>query len=135
MKKDQFKKLLDECKKYSTIDRKDLIKDMNGTLALQQNLISIVIKMTYSLIKLENEYSLKRKNKYHYYKTDYDYDLSKKELDMYTDADDELKDMRYKIAKIKFQIESLDKQIDFLRNKQFQIKNLIEWEKYTNGVV
>ena len=135
MKKEQFKKLLDECKKYSTIDRKDLIKDMNGTLALQQNLISIVIKMTYSLIKLENEYGLKRKNKYHYYKTDYDYDLSKKELDMYTDADDELKDMRYKIAKIKFQIESLDKQIDFLRNKQFQIKNLIEWEKYTNGVV
>lgn len=133
MNKEKWIKLEKEINERCKINQKDVKKDINITLSTYQNLIAIYAKELRILMKHEEKYNDIRQRRYHYYKTEYDLTLSGKELTMYTDADEELKDLRFKITKQKYYLEILDKYMSLLKDKQYQIKNYIDWEKFISG--
>lgn len=133
MDKVKWDKLEKEINEKCKIDQKDVKKDINNTLATYQNLIAIYAKEMRLLINLEEKYNTKKQNRYHYYKSEYDLTLSAKELQMYTEADEQLKDLRIKIKKQKYYLEILDKYMALLKDKQYQIKNYIDWSKFISG--
>jgi hypothetical protein len=102
---------------------------------------------TYSLMKKERELDLKTliRDKWLYYKgkapaeiyreTPFDLKLTTRdEIDMFIDADDEVKKIRYKIAYIDQTIAFLESVLKQINNRTFQIKNAIEWTKFKHGV-
>lgn len=133
MEKHQWNDIKKEIDTMVTIDEKNMAKDINKTLSMIQNLISIYSKEVSLNIKLENEYKKTKQKKYNYYKTQYDITLSAKELEMYAEADDEVCDIRLKYKKNIQLLETINKYIDLLKNKQFQIKNYIDWRKFISG--
>ena len=87
------------------------------------------------------------KDKHEYYRGDLDFDILKErgwdpfdlkvlrsDLDLYMQSDKDLSDLHLKVElqqeKVKF-IESVIQQIN---NRGFQIKNVIDWEKFKSGL-
>jgi len=60
--------------------------------------------------------------------------LMKNEIDMYIDSDKDIMAITMKIAAQKEKIEFLEEVIKNLNQRNFQIKNAIEWHRFTNGV-
>ena len=101
---------------------------------------------TFSLMKKEKELDMKRliKEKWLYYKgkapatiyKDMPFDLkltTKEEINMFIEADEDIRKIKYKIDyldQVIFFLESVIKQIS-VRN--FQIKNAIDWTKWKEG--
>ena len=101
---------------------------------------------TYSLMKKEREFELSSlvRDKWLYYKgkapaavykeTPFDLKLTNRdEIDMFIDADEDVKKLRYKIAYIEQTLVFLESVLKQINNRTFQIKNAIEWEKFKNG--
>jgi len=135
MKIEKFKELLNELKNCSDIDNKNIDKDIMETLSLYQNLIEIVSTELYRLHKTNLKYDIIYQSLYHKYKTQYDYNLSVNEIKMYVESDDKISDLRKEKKMLEYQISIIEKYIDMLRNKQFQIKNIIDWKKYQTAVI
>lgn len=102
---------------------------------------------TYSLMKKEREFELKTliRDKWIYYKgkapasvyKEIPFDLkltTRDEIDMFIDADDDIKKLRYKVAYIDQTLVFLESVLKQINNRTFQIKNAIEWEKFKNGM-
>lgn len=133
MQIEKFKELLSELKNCSDINIENLDKDIMKTLSLYQNLIEIVSSELYRLHKIDTKYEKIYQSLYHKYKTQYDYNLSVNEIKLYVEADDKLSGIRAEKKLSEYQISIIEKYIDMLKNKQFQIKNIIEWKKYQAG--
>lgn len=101
---------------------------------------------TFSLMKKEREIEMKRliKNKWIYYKgkapssvykeMPFDFKLTtKEEVGMFIDADDDVSKLQFKIDYIEQVLLYLDSILRMINNRNFQIKNAIEWEKFKNG--
>ena len=58
----------------------------------------------------------------------------KKELEMFIGADEEVRKLQYKIDYIDQVLYFLDSVLRMLNNRNFQIKNAIDWEKFKNGL-
>ena len=58
----------------------------------------------------------------------------KKELEMFITADDDVKKLQYKIDYIEQVLLFLDGVLKMINNRNFQIKNAIDWEKFKNGL-
>ena len=102
---------------------------------------------TFSLMKREKESDMRRlvKEKWIYYKgkapstvyKEMPFDLKltdKKELEMFITADDDVKKLQYKIDYIEQVLLFLDGVLKMINNRNFQIKNAIDWEKFKNGL-
>ena len=102
---------------------------------------------TFSLMKKEREGEMRRliKEKWIYYKgkapstvyKEMPFDLKltdKKELEMFITADDDVKKLQYKIDYIEQVLLFLDGVLKMINNRNFQIKNAIDWEKFKNGL-
>lgn len=61
--------------------------------------------------------------------------LMKNEIDMYMEADKDVIAITMKIVAQKEKIEFLEEVIKNLNQRNFQIKNAIEWRKFTQGVI
>ena len=101
---------------------------------------------TYSLMKKERELEMKRlvKEKWLYYKgkapsavykeMPFDFKLTtKEEISMFIEADEDICKLQYKIDYIEQVLLYLDSILRMINNRNFQIKNAIEWEKFKNG--
>tara|TARA_Y100001970_G_scaffold5928_1_gene6638 strand:- start:17734 stop:18162 length:429 start_codon:yes stop_codon:yes gene_type:complete len=102
---------------------------------------------TFSLMKKERESEMKGlvKEKWIYYKgkapsavyKEIPFDLKltdKKELEMFIGADEEVRKLQYKIDYIDQVLYFLDSVLRMINNRNFQIKNAIDWEKFKNGM-
>ena len=101
---------------------------------------------TYSLMKKERELEMRRliKEKWLFYKgkapaqkyKDIPFDLkltTKEEVNMFIEADEDVIRLQYKIDYIEQIIAFLEGVLRQIGNRNFQIKNAIEWEKFKNG--
>ena len=101
---------------------------------------------TYSLMKKEREIEMKRliKDKWLYYKgkapatvyKEMPFDLkltTKEEISMFIEADEEVGKLQYKIDYIDQVLFFLDGVLRQINNRNFQIKNAIEWKRFQNG--
>jgi len=100
----------------------------------------------FSLMKKERELELKGliKEKWLYYKgkapssvyKEMPFDLkltTKEEISMFIDADEDICKLQYKIGYIETVLTFLDGVLRQINNRNFQIKNAIEWEKFKSG--
>ena len=101
---------------------------------------------TFSLMKKEKELDMKRliKEKWLYYKgkapssvykeMPFDFKLTtKEEINMFIEADDDIMKLQYRIDYIEQTLLYLDSVLRMINNRNFQIKNAIDWEKFKNG--
>jgi hypothetical protein len=56
-------------------------------------------------------------------------------VDKYIKADDEMIKLEQKVTYIQSVVDYLDKTIRIISNRGFQIKNAIDWKKFTSGVI
>ena len=101
---------------------------------------------TFSLMKKEKELDMKRliKEKWLYYKgkapssvykeMPFDFKLTtKEEINMFIESDDDIIKLQYRIDYIEQILLYLDSVLRMISNRNFQIKNAIDWEKFKNG--
>ena len=101
---------------------------------------------TFSLMKKEKELDMKRliKEKWLYYKgkapssvykeMPFDFKLTtKEEINMFIESDDDIIKLQYRIDYIEQTLLYLDSVLRMINNRNFQIKNAIDWEKFKNG--
>lgn len=60
--------------------------------------------------------------------------LMKNEIDMYVDSDADIVDINMRIVAQKEKIDFLEEVLKNLNQRNYQIRNAIEWQKFTNGV-
>ena len=101
---------------------------------------------TYSLMKKEREIEMRRliREKWLYYKgkapskvykeMPFDFKLTtKEEVNMFIESDEDICKLQYKIDYIEQIINFLEGVLRQIGNRNLQIKNAIEWEKFKNG--
>ena len=101
---------------------------------------------TYTLMKKEREIEMRRliREKWLYYKgkapskvykeMPFDFKLTtKEEVNMFIESDEDICKLQYKIDYIEQIINFLEGVLRQIGNRNFQIKNAIEWEKFKNG--
>ena len=102
---------------------------------------------TFSLMKKEREGEMRRliKEKWIYYKgkapstvyreVPFDFKLTtKEEVNMFIEADEDIRKLQYKIDYIDQVLFFLDGVLRQINSRNFQIKNAIEWEKFQAGM-
>jgi len=60
--------------------------------------------------------------------------LMKNEIDMYLDSDTEIININMRIVAQKEKIDFLEEVLKNINQRNYQIRNAIEWQKFTNGV-
>ena len=61
--------------------------------------------------------------------------ILKQDVDKYLKADDELIKLEQKVTYVQSVVDYLDRTIKIISNRGFQIKNAIDWRKFTSGVI
>ena len=61
--------------------------------------------------------------------------LLKPDVDKYLKSDDELIKLEQKVTYVQSVVDYLDRTIKIISNRGFQIKNAIDWRKFTSGVI
>ena len=97
-------------------------------------------------MKKEKELDMKSliKDKWLYYKgkaqssvykeMPFDFKLTtKEEINMFIESDDDIMKLQYRIDYIEQTLLYLDSVLRMINNRNFQIKNAIDWEKFKNG--
>ena len=102
---------------------------------------------TFSLMKKDRESEMRGliKSKWVYYKgkapssvykeMPFDYKLTtKEEVNMFIEGDEDVRKLQYKIEYVDQCLNYLDGVLRQINNRNFQIKNAIDWTKFQNGV-
>ena len=61
--------------------------------------------------------------------------ILKQDVDKYLKADDELIKLEQKVTYVQSVVDYLDRTVKIISNRGFQIKNAIDWRKFTSGVI
>ena len=61
--------------------------------------------------------------------------ILKQDVDKYLKADDDLIKLEQKVTYVQSVVDYLDRPIKIISNRGFQIKNAIDWRKFTSGVI
>tara|TARA_E500000081_G_scaffold3237_1_gene3462 strand:- start:146 stop:574 length:429 start_codon:yes stop_codon:yes gene_type:complete len=61
--------------------------------------------------------------------------ILKQDVDKYLKADDELVKLEQKVTYVQSVVDYLDRTVKIISNRGFQIKNAIDWRKFTSGVI
>ena len=61
--------------------------------------------------------------------------LLKPDVDKYLKSDDDLIKLEQKVTYVQGVVDYLDRTIKIISNRGFQIKNAIDWRKFTSGVI
>ena len=92
----------------------------------------------------ETQYKILRKEKWIYNsgkaspdvyaEKPFDYKVLKADLDKYFDADEDLIKCTAKMEYYQIMLEYLESILKVIQNRTYQIKNAIEWQRFTNGL-
>ena len=117
------------------MNKKEL-KDKILKISLEINeKIKELKKLKYEFIKLEDEYDGIWYERFMYYKNDFPVKLSSNEIKDLLERDIELKNLKKQIKKLQVEIDIIEKEIKNLDSLRWDIKNFIEWEKLTSGII
>tara|TARA_A100001234_G_scaffold180109_1_gene162527 strand:- start:139 stop:567 length:429 start_codon:yes stop_codon:yes gene_type:complete len=61
--------------------------------------------------------------------------LLKPDVDKYLKSDDDLIKLEQKVTYVQSVVDYLDRTVKIISNRGFQIKNAIDWRKFTSGVI
>jgi len=89
----------------------------------------------YKLRKEKWEYYTGKAPQHVYAEKPFNLKILKTDIDKYMDADPELVKLKQKVEYIQTVIDFLDRTIKSISNRGFQIKNAIDWRKFTSGAI
>ena len=102
-------------------------------------------KFSLLLKKSEYEHKTMIRDKWEYYtgKADpsvyqvkpFNLKILKQDVDKYLKSDDELIKLEQKVTYVQSVVDYLDRTVKIISNRGFQIKNAIDWRKFTSGVI
>ena len=88
-----------------------------------------------SLIREKWEYYTGKAPQQVYAEKPFNLKILKTDIDKYMESDDELVKLKSKVEYIQTVIDFLDSTIKQISNRGFQIKNAIDWRKFTSGAI
>jgi len=133
--------------KHSDIDRSELGEESLKIAQYHSVYFKIFSQERLLLKKLEIEYKILYKTKFEYYNGSlsreeliengwdpFSLKVLKSDLHIYLDGDTDIHAAQLKIEYQKEKIQLLENIIKALSNRNFQIKNAIDWAKFMNGI-
>jgi hypothetical protein len=140
-----LEQLQDLADKKLKINDTELDLESLKTPQLHNEFLKHLTKFKLLLSKAQIEYYTQRKQKWEYY-TDkapaevyalkpFNLKLLKTDVDKYLEADPELAKYKQKVDYIQTVVDFLDRTIKQISNRGFQIKNAIDWRKFTSGAI
>ena len=142
-----IEKLKEMVEKDTKLDDLMLDKEALRIPALHGKYLSIFLDEKLIYKKLEKEYQELLKFKWEYYtgKTDsatlakmnidpFPLKILKNDLDLYLNSDTQLSEAKLKTDIQRYKLEYLEGVIKELNNRQWIIRAIIDWRKFTNGV-
>ena len=132
-----------EVDKDITIDDSELDRESLRTPYLFDKYLKFLVTVSIAYKNVEENYNKMRLQKYHYYtgKADpevyknepFDLKVMKTDVHMYLDADDDLSKMRKSLEYSKQRIEYVERTLKNIQDRNWNIKNAIEWRKFKEG--
>ena len=133
------------------VDKKTKINDTEldlealKTPQLHNEFMKLHNKFKLMLTKAQSELSTIKLHKWEYYtgkapqqvyaEKPFNLKILKTDIDKYMESDDELVKLKSKVEYIQTVIDFLDSTIKQISNRGFQIKNAIDWRKFTSGAI
>ena len=130
-------------KDLGPIDDSELDRESLRTPYLFNKYLKFLVTVSIAYKNVEENYNKMRLEKYHCYtgKADpevyknepFDLKVMKTDVHMYLDADDDLSKMRKSLEYSKQRIEYVEKTLKNIQDRNWNIKNAIEWRKFKEG--
>ena len=127
------------------LDDTELDKESVNIPLLHNKYLIHFNKFNLLLKKADQEHKTLTREKWEYYtgKADpsvyqakpFNLKILKQDVDKYLKADDELIKLEQKVTYVQSVVDYLDRTIKIISNRGFQIKNAIDWRKFTSGVI
>ena len=140
-----LEQLQDLAEKKLKINDTELDLESLKTPQLHNEFLKHLTKFKLLLSKAQIEYYTQRKEKWEYYtgkapqqvyaEKPFNLKILKTDIDKYMDADPELVKLKSKVEYIQAVIDFLDRTLKQISNRGFQIKNAIDWRKFTSGAI
>jgi hypothetical protein len=140
-----LEKLQEEASKDLKIDDTDLDMESVRTPIIHNKYLKYLSKFSLLLKRAEDDYDVLAKDKWEYYtgKADesvyrekpFDIKVLKQDVDKYIKSDVDLIKLSQKIVYLRTVINYLEGVIRNINNRTFNIKNAIEWKKFTQGSI
>ena len=140
-----LEQLQDLAEKELKINDTELDLESLKTPQLHNKFMKHLTKFKLLLSKSQIEYYTLRKEKWEYYtgkapqqvyaEKPFNLKILKTDIDKYLDADPELVKYKQKVEYIQTVIDFLDRTIKQIAKRGFQIKNAIDWRKFTSGAI
>ena len=130
-------------KDLGPIDDSELDRESLRTPYLFNKYLKFLVTVSIAYKNVEENYNKMRLEKYHYYtgKADpevyknepFDLKVMKTDVHMYLDADDDLSKMRKSMEYSKQRIEYVERTLKNIQDRNWNIKNAIDWRKFKEG--
>ena len=127
----------------SKLDADNLHTESTNIPALHAKYYRILNKFLLLKKMEENKFKILKKEKWQYYtgKADpeiyidkpFDHKVLRQDVDKYMDADEDLIRLISKVDYYQVMISYLDSILKTINNRTFQIKNAVEWQKFSRG--
>ena len=140
-----LEQLQDLADKKLKINDTELDLESLRTPQVHNEFLKHLTKFKLLLSKAHVEYHTQRKRKWEYYTgkapaevytlNPFSLKLLKTDVDKYLDADPELVKYKQKVEYIETVVDFLDRTLRQISMRGFQIKNAIDWRKFTSGAI
>ena len=140
-----LEKLQEQVDKDLKLNETELDLESLKTPQLHNKYMKHLTTFKLMLSKAESELHTLKRQKWEYYtgKADasvyalkpFNLKILKQDVDKYLKSDEDLNKLEQKVTYIQTVVDYLDKTIRIISNRTFQIKNAIEWRKFTSGVI
>lgn len=144
----KFDDIMNEWDEDSKMDNTELARESLKTPQLHSKYLKLLTQEVLTLKKVEFEYRGMLRLKHEYYMGILDKDtllkqgwspnpmrIIKQDLPLYLDSDVDLQQLVARIDIQKQKISFLESVIKIINNRGFLIKNAIDWQKFTSGIV
>ena len=138
-----IEELYDEVEKDLKIDDTELDLESIRTPQLHNKYLKLYTKHSLQLKRLQDEYKVLYRLMWEYYtgkapseiyaSKPFDLKILKADIGIYLDADGELQQLSQKIAYAKEITNYLEKILREINNRNWTIRNTIEWKKFIHG--
>ena len=138
-----IEELYDEVEKDLKIDDTELDLESIRTPQLHNKYLKLYTKHSLQLKRLQDEYKVLYRLMWEYYTgksvpevyaaKPFDLKILKADIGIYLDSDSELKQLSQKVAYAKEITNYLEKILREINNRNWTIRNTIEWKKFIHG--
>lgn len=141
-----FDEIVGEWSKDCKIDETELSSESLKIPYLHSKYLKMLLKERASLLKLKADYKKTKRKLLEYYLGEMDREeldefgrdqiykkILKNEVDTYIDSDDMMIEATLKMSFQQEKVDYLESVLKNIANRGFQIKNAIDWERFTQG--